>query len=63
MVKNDIVPLLIVVHRERGLYFGVVGAVIAIASATGPIVGGVLTQSASWRWCFWVNSETHQSRQ
>ena len=42
------VLLLTIVHRERGLYLGVVGAVIAIASATGPIVGGALTQSASW---------------
>ncbi|KAL9120543.1 MAG: hypothetical protein Q9187_002899 [Circinaria calcarea] len=41
--------------RDRGLYFGVVGAVIAIAAAAGSLVGGILTQAASWRDCFWIN--------
>ncbi|KAL8952510.1 MAG: hypothetical protein Q9222_001578 [Ikaeria aurantiellina] len=41
--------------KERGFYFGLVGAVIAIASSAGPLAGGILTQAASWRWCFWIN--------
>ncbi|CAG9996129.1 unnamed protein product [Clonostachys byssicola] len=41
--------------RERGFYYGLVGAVWGIASAIGPVVGGVLSSQASWRWCFYIN--------
>jgi MFS family permease len=27
----------------------------ALASAVGPIMGGALTQAASWRWIYWIN--------
>jgi EmrB/QacA subfamily drug resistance transporter len=41
--------------RERGTAFGVWGATIGIAVAIGPLVGGVLTTYAGWRWIFFVN--------
>ncbi|MGB3827676.1 MAG: MFS transporter [Ornithinimicrobium sp.] len=41
--------------RERGIAFGVFGAVTGIAVAVGPVLGGVLTTGLSWRWIFWVN--------
>ncbi|KAI9751451.1 MAG: hypothetical protein M4579_006061 [Chaenotheca gracillima] len=41
--------------RKRATYFGIVGMVWAFASGIGPILGGLFTQKASWRWCFYIN--------
>ncbi len=41
--------------RERGIAFGVFGAVTGIAVAVGPVLGGLLTSGLSWRWIFLVN--------
>src|ERR1700726_3966060 len=41
--------------RERGRAFGVFGSVAGGGSAIGLILGGVLTQYLSWRWCLYVN--------
>ncbi len=45
--------------RMRGKAFGIMGAVIGISSALGPIVGGLLIQAlgeeSGWRWIFAVN--------
>ena len=46
----DIIPL-----RERGKFQGALGAVFGLATVIGPLVGGLLTDNASWRWCFYVN--------
>ncbi len=42
--------------RERGRYSGYLGAVFALATVLGPLVGGVIvdTSSLGWRWCFYV---------
>jgi EmrB/QacA subfamily drug resistance transporter len=43
------------VPRERAKAFGIYGALAAGGSATGLIVGGVLTEYLDWRWCLYVN--------
>jgi EmrB/QacA subfamily drug resistance transporter len=40
---------------ERGFAFGVWGAVVTLAGAVGPVLGGLLTTELSWRWIFFVN--------
>src|SRR6476469_1328138 len=41
--------------RERGIAFGVWGATIGGTAALGPLLGGWLTTSFSWRWAFGIN--------
>jgi EmrB/QacA subfamily drug resistance transporter len=41
--------------KERGIAFGVWGAVTGVATALGPILGGVITSEISWRGIFLVN--------
>ncbi|TQL48571.1 EmrB/QacA subfamily drug resistance transporter [Homoserinimonas aerilata] len=46
----DVVPA-----RERGRYMGIMGAVFAVSSVAGPLLGGWLTEGVGWRWTFWIN--------
>src|ERR1700760_1398337 len=41
--------------RERGVAFGIWGAVIGISTALGPVLGGVITTDWNWRGIFLVN--------
>jgi EmrB/QacA subfamily drug resistance transporter len=41
--------------KDRGVAFGVWGAVTGLAVAIGPLLGGLLTSGLSWRWIFFVN--------
>lgn len=42
--------------RQRGRYNGYLGAVMAVATVGGPLLGGVITDTSwlGWRWCFYV---------
>jgi EmrB/QacA subfamily drug resistance transporter len=40
---------------ERSTAFGIFGAIAAGGSAIGLLVGGILTEWMSWRWCLFVN--------
>lgn len=46
----DVVPA-----RDRGKYMGIMGAVFAVSSVAGPLLGGWLTEGPGWRWVFWIN--------
>ncbi len=41
--------------EDRGVAFGVFGAITGIAVAVGPVLGGAITSWLSWRWIFFVN--------
>jgi EmrB/QacA subfamily drug resistance transporter len=42
-------------QKERGRAFAVYGAVAGAGGAIGLLLGGVLTEYLSWRWCLYVN--------
>src|ERR1700759_3352966 len=45
----------VVAPRNRGRYQGMFGAVFAVASVLGPLLGGLFVDNLSWRWVFYVN--------
>ncbi|MHC3475102.1 MFS transporter [Streptomyces sp. 7R007] len=40
---------------KRGMAYGIWGAVNGLAVASGPLIGGSLTEHVSWHWIFWLN--------
>ena len=46
----DVIPA-----RDRGRYMGILGAVFAVSSVAGPLLGGWFTEGPGWRWAFWIN--------
>ncbi|MGW1590664.1 DHA2 family efflux MFS transporter permease subunit [Streptomyces sp. NPDC002386] len=40
---------------KRGMAYGIWGAVNGLAVASGPLIGGSLTEHISWHWIFWLN--------
>jgi EmrB/QacA subfamily drug resistance transporter len=41
--------------KDRGIAFGIFGAITGVASAVGPVIGGAITSALSWRYIFFVN--------
>jgi EmrB/QacA subfamily drug resistance transporter len=41
--------------ERRGTAYGIWGAVNGLAIASGPLIGGTLTEHISWQWIFWLN--------
>ncbi|KAJ1925765.1 hypothetical protein IWQ60_004359 [Tieghemiomyces parasiticus] len=42
-------------EEERGKFLGYLGALYVVSGVLGPVVGGILTDRASWRWNFYIN--------
>lgn len=49
-IIGDVIP-----PRERGRYQGYFGAVFGLSSVAGPLLGGWITDTISWRWIFYIN--------
>ena len=44
VIVSDIISL-----RDRGKYQGIIGGIVAVGYAVGPLIGGALAQKVSWR--------------
>lgn len=42
--------------RRRPMFVGVMGSIEGVATLAAPLLGGALTQSLDWRWCFYINA-------
>ncbi|MGC5615346.1 MFS transporter [Georgenia sp. Z1491] len=56
VMMSIIIMATIIPPRKRGRYNGYQGAVMAVATVSGPFVGGVIVDTPwlGWRWCFFV---------
>ncbi len=54
----QVVMAAMIAPRERGRYSGYLGAVFALATISGPLLGGVIVDTSwlGWRWCFLVGA-------
>ncbi|MCW5249684.1 MULTISPECIES: MDR family MFS transporter [unclassified Streptomyces] len=52
----QVVMASIIPPRQLGKYAGIFGAVFAVGTVAGPLVGGVLVDTSwlGWRWCFFI---------
>ena len=50
IIVTQIMPL-----RKRPVFMSLLGTAEGVAIIVAPIIGGVLTESLSWRWCFYIN--------
>jgi EmrB/QacA subfamily drug resistance transporter len=49
-IIGDVIP-----PRQRGRYQGYFGAVFAVSSVAGPLLGGFFVEHLSWHWIFFIN--------
>ena len=44
----------IIAPRQRGRYSGYLAGTMAVATVSGPLLGGLVVDVAGWRWCFFI---------
>lgn len=56
VMMSIVIMATIIPPRKRGRYNGYQGAVMAVATVSGPFVGGLIvdTPGLGWRWCFFI---------
>lgn len=50
IIISDLVPL-----RQRGNFSAILMSILGVGSALGPLIGGAIVSSTSWRWVFYLN--------
>ncbi|MFT4280603.1 MDR family MFS transporter [Microbacterium sp.] len=55
MIMSQAIIADLVPARQRAKFMAPIGAVFGLASVVGPLAGGWFTDSAHWRWAFWIN--------
>ena len=51
-----VIPVQSIPLRRRPMFFAGMGAIEGVATLAAPLLGGALTQSLGWRWCFYINA-------
>jgi EmrB/QacA subfamily drug resistance transporter len=51
---SQIIMADIISPRDRGKYAGLFGAVMAVGTVGGPLLGGLVTDAFGWRWNFFI---------
>ena len=55
MIMSQTIIADVVPAKDRAKFMAPMGAVFGVSAVAGPLLGGWLTDSADWRWVFWIN--------
>lgn len=54
-VLSEVILADITTLKERPLYLGMLGIPLGAGAILGPVIGGLLSEFATWRWIGWIN--------